>query len=333
MKKLNDKEFKEIIQSGHINLLLGSGCSLYYLKTLNDIETRMNNETTREQAQKDYYKLIMKSMAILDESKESDPDEMDKLLKTKTNYDNFLGFWANTLSKRSLHIVNKQLNIFTTNFDMFIEDSCERLSIPYNDGFAGQINPQYEVSNFNKLMKYKSLQFDNTSDIPLFNVIKLHGSISWEEGTDKITYSRGTHIPIDLYDKSGDDFKAGYAKIAIINPQADKHLETVLDINYASLLRKFTLELEKENSVLLVFGFSMADKHIRKLLYGVLKSNPTLIVVYFSRSRYNEALDKLDEKKYSNLFVISQEDDFTFDKSIKFIMNVLLYNSDKDEEE
>ncbi len=68
MKKIDNKELKEIIQSGHINLLLGSGCSLEYLTTLKDIEDRMNVEATREQAQKDYYNLIKKSKSILNES-------------------------------------------------------------------------------------------------------------------------------------------------------------------------------------------------------------------------------------------------------------------------
>lgn len=174
MKSLNNKELKEIIQSGHINLLIGSGCSLDYLATLNDIENKMNVDATREEAQKDYYRLIRKSKAALDGVRETDATEKDKLAKTQLNYDLFLGFWADTIARRSLHIVNKQVNIFTTNFDMFVESSCERLGIPYNDGFAGQISPSFSVANFNKVQKYKSLQFDNTSDIPLFNIIKLH---------------------------------------------------------------------------------------------------------------------------------------------------------------
>ncbi|MDR1896529.1 MAG: hypothetical protein LBR10_07055 [Prevotellaceae bacterium] len=44
---------KEVIQSGHINILIGSGCSRPYLNTLSDIEKKMNNEKTREQAQYD----------------------------------------------------------------------------------------------------------------------------------------------------------------------------------------------------------------------------------------------------------------------------------------
>lgn len=333
MKKIDNKELKEIIQSGHINLLIGSGCSLDYLTTLNDIENRMNEESTKEQAQKDYYNLIKKSKAVLNESLESNADEKTKLAKTKQNYDSFLGFWANTISNRSLHIVNKQVNIFTTNFDMFMEDSCERLSIPYNDGFAGQINPVFSVANFNKIQKYKSLQFDNTSDIPLFNIIKLHGSVSWQEKEEKIVYSDGSHIPDDLDSKSGNDFEGGYKKIAVINPNAEKHFETVIDTNYASMLRKFTLELEKENSVLILIGFSLTDKHIKNLLYGVMKSNPTLVVVYFSYSQYNETIDKHEEKKNPNLYVISPEASFSFEKSTEYLSKIFTGNGAHSQDE
>jgi len=331
MKTIDNKELKEIIQSGHINLLIGSGCSLDYLTTLNDIENRMNEESTKEKAQKDYYKLIKKSKAVLDDSLETDTAEKTKLTKTKQNYDSFLGFWANTISSRFLHIVNKQVNIFTTNFDMFMEDSCERLVIPYNDGFAGQINPNFNVANFNKIQRYKSLQFDNTSDIPLFNIIKLHGSVSWQEKNEKIVYSNGNHIANDLGDKTGDDFDEGYKKIAVINPNAEKHFETVLNTNYASMLRKFTLELEKENSVLMLIGFSLADKHIKNLLDGVMKSNPTLVVVYFSYSQYDETTDKLDEKQNSNLYIISPEADFSFEKTTDYLSKIFA-NSDVPEQ-
>lgn len=328
MKTINKKELKEIIQSGHLNLLIGSGCSLEYLSTLKDIEDRMNDESTREKAQKDYFKLVKKSKAILEESFEKDADEKVKLSKTRENYDSFLNFLADIISKRSLHIVNKQINIFTTNFDMFVEDSCERLGIPYNDGFNGQIKPVFNVSNFNRVQKYKSLQFDNTSDIPLFNIIKLHGSVSWKTDGDKILYSDGSHIADDLDTKSSHDFMNGYKTLALINPNAEKHFETVLDTNYASMLRRFTLELEKENSVLMIMGCSLADKHIKNLLYGVMRSNPTLIVLYFSYSKYDEKVDKFEEAKYPNLHIISPEADFSFEKGIKYISQAFTNGED-----
>jgi hypothetical protein len=326
MKTITDKEIKEIIQSGHINLLIGSGCSSYYLSMLNDIEQKMNDDATREAAQKDYYKIIKKSKAITDASRLSRPS--NKLNNAKNNYDLFLGFWAEIISRRSLHIVNKQVNIFTTNFDMFIEDSCERIGIPYNDGFSGQINRVFNIANYNKIQKYKSLQFDNTSDIPVFNIFKMHGSVSWRAKNDKIIYSDGSHIPDGLHHKTNDEFLQGYSKIAVVNPNAEKHFETVLDINYAAMLRKFTLELEKENSILLIFGFSMNDTHIRDLLYSVLKSNPTLIVLYFSYNQYDDKKDNMEEHKNPNLYIISLEDNYSFEKSTDYFSKMFYFKKD-----
>lgn len=331
MKKIDQKEIREIIQSGHQNFLIGSGCSQPYLSVLKGIEDEMNVEVTRESAQKKYYAIINKSKAILDESLETAAKEKSALSNTKTSYDYFVSSLASVLSKRRLQIVNKQANIFTTNFDMFIEDSCERLGVPYNDGFSGQIKRVFSVANFNKIQKYKSLQFDNTSDIPLLNIIKLHGSISWksDEGGKSVFYSDGTHVPNDLDQKNGADFENEYKKIAVINPNAEKHFETVIDTNYAAMLRKFTLELEKENSVLAIVGFSLADKHIKELLYGVMKSNPTLVALYFSHTKYDETTDPLNEQRNKNLYILSPESDDkkdkqTFEKSIKNFFGNLL---------
>lgn len=304
LKTIDKKDLREIIQSGHINFLIGSGCSSGYLPMLGDIEKRMNDPATEEDSKKQYLAIINKSKAILDENRETDQSEKANLLKTKKAYGDFLNFWLETLSRRALPIVNKQINVFTTNFDMFIEDACESSSIPYNDGFSGQIKPEFDPANFNRIQKYKTLQFDNISDFPLFNIVKLHGSLSWEATTDKtIVYSQGDHIKDNLGTLSGSAFLDEYkSQVAVINPNAEKHYETVLDIRHAALLRKFTLELEKENSILFVFGTSLGDGHIKHLLDTVMRTNPTLIVLYFSFSPYQT--DRLGEKKYPNLYVV-----------------------------
>ena len=322
MKKIDKKEVKELFQSGHINFLIGSGCSMNFLSTLGDIETKMNNESTREDAQKEYGALILKSRAILNPKSITDSSEKKEFKKTSTSYNDFLGFWADIIARRSLQIVCKEINIFTTNFDVFLESACEKLKIPYNDGFSGQIERVFSVSNFNKIQKYKSLQFDNTSDVPLFNLIKLHGSLSWKFSKEKIVYSDGSHISDNLVSLTGRPFVEEYEKIAVINPQAKKHLETVLDVNYASMLRKFALELEKENTVLCIFGFSLKDKHIKDLLYGAMKSNPTLVVIYFSFSKYDEKLDSLNESENPNFYVVSEGSSFDLKKNTKYLRQV-----------
>jgi hypothetical protein len=142
-----------------------------------------------------------------------------------------------------------------------------------------------------------------------------------ETREEKIIYSKGSHIADDLDSKTGSDFATGYMQVAVINPNAEKHLETVLDTNYASMLRKFTLELEKENSVLFIFGFSLKDKHIRELLYGVMKNNPTLIVVYLYHKEYDEVTDELEEKKKTNFYV---ENNLPFEKSTEFLSGIFV---------
>ena len=53
-----------------------------------------------------------------------------------------------------------------------------------------------------------------------------------------------------------------------------------------------------------------------------MKSNPTLVVVYFSYFKYNKALDSLGEKQNKNLYIISPQDKFSFEKSIKYLSGI-----------
>ena len=68
--------------------------------------------------------------------------------------------------------------------------------------------------------------------------------------------------------------------------------ETTLKYSYYELLRMYSNNLERENSVLIVSGFSFADEHICKITTRVAKSNPTLLILVFA---YND--DAEDEIK------------------------------------
>ena len=323
MKALNKNELKEIIQSGNLNFLIGSGCSTPYLKILGDIEKKMNEESTKLSSQKEYFEILKKSENI------TDIEDDDKYLNvSKKNYLDFFLLLAKILVDRKLSIVNKQVNIFTTNFDVFMEDACEKLSLIYNDGFEGRITPIFDVANFNKLQSFKSLQFDNKTDVPVFNIIKLHGSMSWKfDDKDRIIYAKNCESIINI-NVMGNDFEEKYNnKIPLINPNISKHIKTVLDVKYGALLRKLSLELEKENSVLFVIGFSFNDAHIKELVYSVAKSNPTLIIIYFSYEKYKTENDTLKECENQNFYIIDSENNFTFDKTINYLSKI--FENDK----
>lgn len=318
MKNIKDKELKEIIQSGNLNFLIGSGSSAPFLSTLGNIEEDMNDSSKEENAKKKYFDILKKSKEITDYS------SIDvSIKKTKENYDKFFNVLAKIILDRKLSIINKQINIFTTNFDMFMEDSIERLNLIYNDGFEGKIKPVFDVSNFNKLQSYRSLQFDNKTDVPIFNIIKLHGSMSWKIEDNNIIY--GKNCECIKFENDDVDFVSKYDNLPIVNPKQTKHIQTVLNVKYGALLRKYSLELEKENSILFVIGHSLNDEHIKELTFSVLKSNPTLIVIFFSYSKYNEEKDHLKEKEHQNLYVINPDsaDKLNFDAIITILKKIV----------
>lgn len=81
--------------------------------------------------------------------------------------------------------------------------------------------------------------------------------------------------------------------LPIINPDQWKFRDTVLEQHYYQTIRSFSYEMEKKNSILIVFGFSFADEHILEIFLRSL-SNPTLqvIIVCYSKGT-KESLKKI----------------------------------------
>lgn len=66
--------------------------------------------------------------------------------------------------------------------------------------------------------------------------------------------------------------------LCVVNPSKRKFEETLLERSYYDLLRIYANELDRNNALLLVFGFSFADEHIRELTVRAARSNPRLII-------------------------------------------------------
>lgn len=75
-------------------------------------------------------------------------------------------------------------------------------------------------------------------------------------------------------------FESAYdSTLCIVNPTKRKFEETLLEQSYYDLLRIYANELDRNNAVLLVFGFSFADEHIRDLTIRAAQSNPKLLII------------------------------------------------------
>ncbi len=80
-------------------------------------------------------------------------------------------------------------------------------------------------------------------------------------------------------------FEKDYSKLLIVSPTKRKFQETVFQKQYYQLLREFENELQKDNTVLICFGFSFKDEHILDLLKRSI-SNPSLqiFIIPYSKS-------------------------------------------------
>jgi len=347
------EKFKNTIQDCNLNFLVGSGLSVPYFSTLGNIETLLTDlekNTILTQDEKiiirasilgKYFKtVISKNPQIIDETvSDVSRDE------TLENYKNFLVYLNTIVLKRKSTILNKQVNIFTTNIDVFFEKALEATQLEYNDGFYGRFNPIFNLTNFKKSLFKKSLHYDNTSEIPVFNLLKVHGSLTWETESDNIVFSnlraiKAVQIKFDNIESNLIDFDTlaridthfttevksmaiapeylefleEYKKFAVVNPTKEKFQDTILNLQYYELLRLFSNELEKENTILIVFGFSMADEHIREILTRAANSNPTLTIKIFAYDNSAKLQIEANLKKgsaairYNNIEVIENDD-------------------------
>lgn len=318
-------KLKTFIQSSNINFLFGSGLSNPYLSTLGNIEkwlTELNDctnidSTVRNIIEASIYKVyfeqvIYPNQVITDKKKYNDVIQ---------NYKDFLTIWNEILNKRANKLLPKQVNIYTSNIDTFVEKAAEDTAVEFNDGFKGSIHQIYNEGNFQKSLNKTSLHYKNTFEIPIFNLLKMHGSINWNnlDGTihNDIRLEQVTSIQKQLQNicqeyfvdvkkehslneiitsayKIKDKYKSvdfatiykgffdEYHKLIMVNPTKRKFSETVMDIHFYELMRLFSNSLEKENCVLFVMGFSFADEHIREIALRAANTNPTLEIVIFS---------------------------------------------------
>jgi len=314
----------EMFASANINFLFGSGISKPYLPTLNNIEKDINDAKTDEDKAEKYKEYLEKvilpniNIALNDFTKEKcfewkgvkwevQGDPEDNYKKVYEDYQNFLKTLAQLILDRKTTVVGKQVNIFTTNIDIFFEMALEALELHYNDGFLGKMNPVFDLSNFKQSTIQRSRHYDNRSEITVFNLLKIHGSVNWKyKESEKVNPNRKIYLCSDLLHldktlliKTGIDFITEYKnKILVVNPEDAKFSETVLNKYYYELLRSYSSELERENSVLFVIGFSMSDQHIQEITKRAARSNPTLQIYIFVHSKEgkNETGARVDNK-------------------------------------
>jgi hypothetical protein len=314
--RINEMLFK-LFQSSRLNILIGSGASMPAITIAGNLEAEVqalydaDDEDGATKRLYDFLLLINQStMNLVNKT----PDDNTEIVQN-----GYKGLFKNIekiLNERRTNILPKQVNIFTTNYDVFIEDALENFeSVSLNDGFERKPSLtgsfKFSTNSFSNAIFNSGTLYNYKVEFPSVNLYKLHGSMTWKQVSNDIVYQIQSRVPrppsanVESIEQYNDSH-------ALILPRKHKFSETVLQQVYYDLLRLYANELDKENTTLLVFGFSFADEHIIEITKRALK-NPTLKIVIFA---YND-LAKSDflEKfhNYHNVDVIFTGNDEPLD--------------------
>lgn len=182
------------------------------------------------------------------------------------------------------------IEVFTTNYDLLIEQALEYKRLPYFDGFVGSINPFL----IPECVEAENIKNDQSSYIPYswIRLWKLHGSINWfltKDKDDKRRIIRCTNRELT----KGDEL--------MIYPSKQKYDESrrLPFLVFQDRLRRF---LSNGETLLIIAGYSFGDEHLNEILFQALRANKRLAITALM---YGDS--KTDEKKR-----------FTDEKVLKF---------------
>lgn len=319
VEKFDIKQLRYFAMTKRFNFLIGSGTSVPAIPLMSFFKSKDISDEEANNLLSDKVKEVSKKV-IEDISNANDEGNIKAVLK---RYSEFIKVILQLLYHANSRQVTKNINIFTTNYDLFIEKSLDELmkyeSFVFNDGSNGYFNRILDSANYNKSVAYRGLNDSYLNELPTLSLIKPHGSMNWEREQEDNILIRQSIVENPV----------------VVKPTGLEGQETFLNNHFHDMLRVFQLELDKPQSILIVIGFSFQDKHIAKMLNRSLK-NPELNVFIFCYSESDKQIiltnlglrdcprnlnvitpNELDEK-YKTKHEVEDEDEsdwFSFDLS------------------
>jgi hypothetical protein len=305
------------LQSAHINYLIGAGASFPAVSVAGSVEQEIASlyENNQEGAARERMYGFLRGVQEPTNRLIAGTENAENTATVK-NYADYIGIIEIILTERRTNLLPKQATVFSTNYDLFVEKAA--LGYPalrLNDGFA-------RVPSLDGRMEYDSRSFFTTTsntgnlysykvDIPCINLVKLHGSLSWKKDGETILFS--VHQKALLAEeKTPQQVKEFVDSYAVVLPQTTKFRTTLMDSTYYELLRIYNNELDRENALLIAFGFSFGDDHILKITKRALK-NPTLKLIAFAFNDVDRDTFAAKFDGYNNVDVIAPDENVNID--------------------
>jgi len=190
-----------------------------------------------------------------------------------------LAVWTRSVERE------KPVQIFTTNYDLLLEQAFEQKRVPFFDGFIGSYKPFFDSY---------AMEYD---DFPprWVRLWKIHGSINWkisEEDTVKV-YRVGENTT-DYED-------------LVIHPSHFKYEES-RKMPFLAMMDKLRNFLNASSSVLITIGYSFGDQHLNDvILQGLQGSNSSAVfgLLFEKLENYPEAQTLASE--VGNLSILARD--------------------------
>lgn len=172
-----------------------------------------------------------------------------------------LGKWIHNIERDS------PIEIFTTNYDLLVEEAFEEIGVPYFDGFVGSRQPFFDLRAIEDSLIPKHWS----------RLWKIHGSINWFQKSTNQVY-RSSNL------EENDP--------CIIHPSHLKYDQS-RKMPYLALIDRLNSFLRQNSAVLIMSGYSFSDEHLNDTIINALKANPTAMII----SLLFETLTYEDENK------------------------------------
>lgn len=189
------------------------------------------------------------------------------------------------------------IEIFTTNYDLLMEQALEDLEVPYFDGFVGSRRSFFDL---------RAVE-DNLISTHWSRLWKIHGSINW--------YQENLKGEKKVYRSSEIKKEASH----LIYPSHLKYEES-RKMPYLALVDQLNRFLRKKSSLLILSGYSFNDGHLNDAIVNALKANPTAMVLGLMFDRYESEGSATSTERYPEAYKIAKKQHnlniWTVDKAI-----------------
>jgi hypothetical protein len=180
------------------------------------------------------------------------------------------------ISFSSRTATRERTNIFTTNYDRFIEIGLDKAGILTIDRFVGKIKPIFRTTKLELDYHYNppGIRGEPRYVEGVVRFIKLHGSIDWKFEDDtisKIPLEFGVEENTPLIPKNPKEF-------SVIYPNSSKGIDTAY-FPYSELFRDFSSAVCRPNSVVVTYGYGFGDSHINRVIEDMLTLPSTHLVI------------------------------------------------------